>query len=298
MKTVIIGANSYIARNMIQLNHSKHYADKLGLFDYAENHIDSSINYCSINVFSQQEIERAVQGCELIYFFIGKTGTLQGFDAPEEYLDINEKPLFCLLNACRNIAFKGKIVFPSTRLVYKGKKDLLNETAEKEFLTPYAIQKYACEKYLMMYNRLFDIQYCILRICVPYGTLVSPVHSYGTADFFVKQAMEQKRITVYGKGLQRRTLTYIEDLCEILWEAGLNQKCINDVYNVGGQDASIREVAESVAGIFNVPVIEVPWPNNSEAIESGDTVFDSTKLEKILVNVPRMTIAEWLEYKR
>ena len=80
----------------------------------------------------------------------------------------------------------AKIVFPSTRLVYKGKDEPLLENDTKEFKTIYSINKYACEQYLKMYSDVFDIRYCIFRICVPYGSLLDGVSSYGTAEFFIE----------------------------------------------------------------------------------------------------------------
>lgn len=297
MKTAIIGANSYIARNMIQVNAYEQFIEQVTLFDRADEHIDHAENYYSIDVMNLSELEAVVGDYDLIYFFVGKTGTTAGFEESTLYLDINEKSVLCLLNACKNVGFKGKIVFPSTRLVYKGDSKLLKEEAEKEFLTPYAMQKYACENYLAMFQNMYGIDYCVVRICVPYGTLVYPVTSYGTADFFVKQVKEQGKITVFGDGSQRRTATYIGDLCNIMWLTGLNAKCVNDIYNIGGQDVSIREIADSVALIYGGEVAEIPWPASDKILESGHTVFDATKLEELLEYTPRMTIQLWLEGK-
>ena len=143
MKAVILGANSYIARNMIALNARSHFAETV-LCDYQPEHADKAVGYRQINPSRPSDLEEAIAGCELIYFFIGKTGTLNGFDEAGLFTDVNEKYLLNLLNAYRKTGSSAKIIFPSTRLVYRGSKRPLRESAAKTFLTPYALQKYAC----------------------------------------------------------------------------------------------------------------------------------------------------------
>ena len=293
MRATIIGANSYIARNMIRINELFHYAD-MALYDGQSEHIDHVPGYRQIDLSQSEEIEAAILNCDLIYFFVGKTGTLQGFDIPDVFLDVNEKLLFHLLNACRKIKTRAKIIFPSTRLVYQGSESAVTEEAEKQFLTPYAVQKYACEQYLAMYRRLYGINYCVLRLGVPYGTLVQPVRPYGTLDSFQRQAKEQRQISIYGDGKQRRTFTYIGDLSHILWRTGATPCCVNDVYNVGGEDLSIGAVAEKVAAMTGARVIWIPWPVEALKVESGSTVFDSRKLDDLLHYEPTMTVEQWV----
>lgn len=294
IKAAIIGANSYIARNMVQINLTANYAD-VYLYGYQPEHMDGVPGYAQIDLTQEEAVEKAIFDCDLIYFFVGKTGTLQGFDIPDMFLDVNEKLLFCLLKTCKRTKTKAKIVFPSTRLVYQGSEYALAEDAKKQFLTPYAIQKYACEQYLEMYHRLYGVNYCILRIGVPYGTLVHPVSSYGTLDFFLNQAFTNRQINVYGSGKQRRTFTYIEDLCHILWEAGLNSSCVNDIYNVCGEDYSIMDIAEKIAQATASSVVEREWPPDALKVESGSTVFNSEKLDKLLKYSLSMSVDKWVK---
>ena len=293
MRAAIIGANGYIARNMLAVNNMVHYGEAVPC-GHSATHVDGAAGYRMADLSRQADVEQVIEGCGVIFFFAGKTGTVQGFDAPDEFLDTNERLLLHLLSAYRAIGSKAKIVFPSTRLVYKGSERPLREDAPKEFLTPYAMHKYACEQYLEMYGRQYGVRYCVMRICVPYGTLVQPVSSYGTLDFFLRQAWETGQIGIYGDGSQRRTVTYIGDLCHILWQAGLNDACANDVYNVGGEDMSIRELAEHVARATGAKVVEKPWPEEARKVESGSTVFDAGKLNSLLRYESEMTVERWV----
>ena len=227
--------------------------------------------------------------------FVGKTGSANGFEDYDSFIDINEKTLLNLLSECKRTGSKAKIVFPSTRLVYKGKKGPQNELSEDEFKTIYAMNKFACEQYLKQFNQIYGIQYAVLRICVPYGTLVQGARSYGTADFMISKAREGKDILLYGNGEVRRTVTYIEDLCNNLIDSAFSESCLNDIYNIGGEDYSLKEMAELIASKYNVSVEYVPWPDLAMRIESGDTVFDSSKLEKIIGKREFTSFADWVK---
>jgi len=67
------------------------------------------------------------------------------------------------------------------------------------------------------------------------------------------------------------------------------------VFNIAGPDVlSIREVAEKVAARYGISVKSVSWPEMSRKIESGDTIFDSSKLEKILGYQYQCHFDSWL----
>ena len=195
-KVVVVGANSYIARNLIYT--LKKSECVLKLYDRAETQADGNDNYFKIDILNENSVENIDFDCDVIFFFVGKTGSANGFEDYSNFIDINEKALLNFLTAYKRKNSTAKIVFPSTRLVYKGKHGLLNEESEKEFKTVYAINKFACEKYLEQFNIVYGIPYCIVRICVPYGTLIKGASSYGTAEFMMNCATDKKNITLYG----------------------------------------------------------------------------------------------------
>ena len=295
-KIAIIGANSFIARNTFHVLDQKSEDYEIKLYDYAEKQADCAENYRSINILSKESVAAMDLRCDYIFMFVGKTGSENSFDEYDSFIDINERALLNLLNEYRKQGSKAKIVFPSTRLVYKGKPGKLKEDAEKEFKTVYAINKYACEQYLEQYQRVFGVKYCILRICVPYGTLVPYASSYGTAEFMLNKATKGENIIIYGDGSVRRTLTYMGDLCETLIAGAFSVKCVNDVYNVGGENYSLRDIAELISRKYGVGVDYRPWPEVALKIESGDTVFCDEKLCGIIGNMIVSKFSDWILY--
>ena len=295
MKSVtIIGANSYIARNLIQSVKNETLDIRLFLYDREEAHKDGCNDYAPVNILDEGSVAGINFEVDAVILFAGKTGTYAGFDEPEVFVEVNELGLLNVLNAMRKAKSTAKIVFPSTRLVYKGKDEPLLENDTKEFKTIYSINKYACEQYLKMYSDVFDIRYCVFRICVPYGSLLEGVSSYGTAEFFIGKAMQGDNITMYGDGEVKRTFTYIGDICRTMLEGALSAGCMNDVYNIGGESYSLREMAFEVAKKYGVGLEYTQWPDKALKIESGSTVFDSGKLDNILGNLRKMTFKNWI----
>lgn len=296
-KIAIIGANSYIARNVIYTFEKKYPGTEIALYDYSPEHVDGRDGYKQVSILDRSTLKAVDFDCDVVYIFAGKTGSANGFDDYDSFLDINERALLNILTEYRQQKSNAKLVFPSTRLVYKGKSGLLKEDDEKEFKTIYAINKFACETYLEQYRNVFGVRYCVFRICVPYGTMISNASSYGTAEFMLRKASNGENISLYGDGSVRRTLTYMQDLCDVLVEGGLSDECVNDVFNVGGEDLSLREMAEMIASKYGVGVDFVPWPEIAAKIESGDTVFDSSKLESRVGNLTSSRFRDWVTSK-
>ena len=218
---------------------------------------------------------------DAILFLAGLTGTEQSFGRAPSYLSVNELGLLRLLTCLAPYGKDApKVIFPSSRLVYKGSETLLGEEAPKEAKTVYAASKLACEYYLQAYHERYGIPYSVVRICVPYGNLVSGHYSYGTIGFFLKQAEQGGPITLYGDGSQRRTFTHVRDVCAAVTH--LMRSDVNGIFNVGGGNYSLVEVARLIAQKKGVDVAFVAWPEVAKRVESGSTCFDSRKLDTLV----------------
>ena len=239
-------------------------------------------NYKKVDITNPESVTKIDLNVDYIFMFAGLTGTHVGFDNYQAYNAINEIGLMNLLDAIRKSEYRPKVIFPSTRLVYKGVDKPLKESDEKESKTIYAVNKIACEGLLQAYKVSFDIPYSVFRICIPYGNLLSTDYSFGTIGFFIKQAKAGNGITLYGGGHIKRTFTYMEDLCYQIVEGAFNSASTGEIYNVGGETLSLREAAEIVAAKLGTKVIDVPWPERDLRIESDHTYFDDSKIKSLL----------------
>lgn len=293
-KITIIGANSYIARNLTYMLETQKEGCRIKLYGREREHADGLTDYTCVDALDREDVKNIDFDCDIVYFFVGKTGSADAFKDFGTFIDANEKTLLNVMSEYVEQKSSAKLVFPSTRLVYQGACGSLAEDDAKAYKSVYAVNKHACEMYVRLYHEMFDLQYLILRICVPYGTMAPGAISYGTMEFMLKNAGQGKDITIYGDGTVRRTMTYIGDLCRAMIMAGAHPECKNDVYNVGGEEYMLGELAQIVAQKHGVGVRYIPWPELAKKMESGDTVFDSAKLDR-LISYRSVSLKQWIK---
>lgn len=277
MRCAVIGGKGFIGKHLVY--YLQREGHQVASYDIVESEEEG---YTRIDMTDVNSVAAMNLDVDYVFMFAGLTGTYIGFDAYEKYVTINEMVLLNLLDAIRKSPYQPKVIFPSTRLVYKGVDKPLKEEDEKESKTIYAVNKIACEGYLQAYRDSFDIPYTVFRICIPYGNLLNNDYSFGTVGFFIKQAKAGKDITLYGGGTIKRTFTHMEDLCYQVIEGAFAKGSDGEIYNVGGETLSLKEAAEIIAGKYGVKVTAVPWPERDLRIESDHTYFDDKKIQALL----------------
>ena len=294
MKTsLLIGSNGYLGR------HLSIFLDKNGIenqnFDIQPCAFEGIKNYRQFDITNKDAFQNLVPDVDFIFVFAGLTGTADGFDKYQDFVNVNEIGLLNLLDWMRSSGSKARVVFPSTRLVYKGRSNYtLKEDDAKETKTIYALNKLAAENLLWMYQNAFGINYTVFRICVPYGNLFGNVYSYGTIGFFFDKASKMEDIVLFGDGTIRRSFTHVADICKTIYDAILNDGTKNQIFNIGGENLNLLEAATLVADKFGVGVKFMPWPEMALKLESDDTVFDESKLSS-LINTSRIfDLQNWL----
>ena len=294
VENVIIGANSYIARNFIYKLVNDYNCTNFALYGKDDCQVDGFGNYNKVNILDKNDVKNINLNCKYIYYFVGKTGSADGFNNYIDSIDINQIALLNILDQYVKQKSNAKIMFLSTRLIYGDYDGVQEEDFKFDLKSIYAVNKFACEKYLMIYQKVFNVKYVILRLCIPYGSLINGASSYGTCGFMLKKAQKKENIAIYGDGNQRRTFTYIGDVSDIIYNTVINNNCVNDIYNIGGEDYSLIDVAQMIAKKYKVFVENIPFPEIESKIESGNTVFDSKKLDNIIGNLHKNKISDWI----
>jgi UDP-glucose 4-epimerase len=292
-KSILIGCNGYLGRHLAYELDLKGFENRN--FDLQDGPAPGIKNYNKIDISKKEDLEQLNTGADFIFLFAGLTGTADGFDRHEEFIRVNELGLLNLLTWMRENDCKARVVFPSTRLVYQGRKNhALIESDPKETKTIYALNKLASENLLWMYHNAFGIDYTIFRICVPYGNNFGDAYSYGTLGFFLNKAINKEDISLFGDGKIRRTFTHVEDISRIITGVIQLSATKNDIYNIGGEDQSLLEVAQMIAQKFGVGVRFVNWPDMALKLESDDTVFNDEKLRRVADIDYKQNLKKWI----
>ena len=288
-KCAIIGSKGYIGKHLEY--YLKQKKNDVVCYDVVESE-DVNYHRCDLTESVRRIIDLKV---DYIFMFAGLTGTYVGFDKANIFVNVNEMGLINLLNCIRESKYRPKIIFPSTRLIYKGADKALKEDDEKETKTIYAVNKIACENLLYAYRQNFDIPYTIFRICVPFGNMFSDDYSFGTIGFFIRQASNDRRITLYGDGSIKRTFTSMHDLCKQIVEVGMERVSDGEIYNIGGHTYSLRNAAEIIASYYKAEISFISWPERDLKMESGSTYFDSSKIERVMGKIVFESLEELLK---
>lgn len=144
---------------------------------------------------------------------------------------------------------------------------------------PYAIVKNVGEAFFKSYFQEYGLEYTIFRFFNTYGPNQSE-------DFvvprFIKLALNNEPITLYGDGLQTRSFCYVLDNIDTCIKVMQSENCVNDVINVGSdKEITILELAQTIIRVTNSKsnIINLP------ALEEGDMTRrcpDTTKMKNIL----------------
>lgn len=144
---------------------------------------------------------------------------------------------------------------------------------------PYAIVKNLGEAFLRTYHQEYGLNYTIFRFFNTYGPKQSE-------DFviskFIRQSIDNKELPINGNGGQTRTFCFIKDNIEVTLKCLLENKCLNDVMNVGNdQEIKIVDLAKKIIQLTNSKSSITYLP----ALEEGDMTRrmpDISKMKNIL----------------
>ena len=217
---------------------------------------------------------------------------------PHTDLEINCRAQLTLLEACRIHNPRVKVVFAGTRQVY-GRPDSLPVT-ESHLVRPTdvnGINKAAGEYYHVVYNNVFGVGACSLRLTNVYGPRQLIKHNrQGFIAWFIRQVVEDREIQLYGDGGQLRDFVFVDDAADAFLRAGASDACNGQAYNVGGSEPiSLRDLVElliDIAGTGRFRLVE--WPPEKKAIDIGDFHADSSLIRRTLGWRPATPLREGL----
>ncbi len=259
--------------------------------DYGGNlfNVDGIADKVRVNIADvrqQTTMNYLVREQEVIFNLAGQVSHIDSMQDPYTDLEINCRSQLALLEACRRFNPAVKVVFAGTRQVY-GRPDTL-PVSESHLVRPTdvnGINKAAGEYYHLVYNNVFGVRACSLRLTNVYGPRQLLKHNrQGFIGWFIRQAIEDREIQIYGDGSQIRDFVYVDDAADAFLRAGATDDSNGQVFNVGGiEPVRHRDVVEqliSVAGTGRYRFVE--WPAEKKAIDIGDFYADSSLIRRTL----------------
>jgi UDP-glucose 4-epimerase len=239
-------------------------------------------------------VNSLIKGQDYIYNFAAQVNHNKSIEDP-----ILDNQLNCIghinvLMACKNLNNSAKIAYPGSRLQYGKIHELpVKETHSRQPLSMYAIHKNTAEQYYTMFYEHYGIRSVCFRITNPYGPRAQMKTSgYSIINWFIRQAIDDQPITIFGDGNQIRDYIYIDDLIDALVVAVSNPGTDGQIYNVGsGIPVCFRQMAETIINIAGKGSMkQVPWPNNYDYFETGDFYSDISSIKSAINWQPNTTL--------
>jgi UDP-glucose 4-epimerase len=217
---------------------------------------------------------------------------------PYTDLEINCRAQLSILEACRTHNPGIKIVYASTRQIY-GKPDYL-PVDERHILHPTdvnGINKMAGEWYHIVYNNVYDIHACALRLTNTYGPRMRVKDARQTfLGIWIKRVLDGEAFQVFGDGLQIRDFTYVDDCVEALLLAATTDGARGQIFNLGSDETiNLRSLAALLVEVHGSGSYAcVPFPPDRKVIDIGDYYGDYRLIRGRLGWYPRIGLREGL----
>jgi UDP-glucose 4-epimerase len=278
-----IGSN--LARQLVGLGADVLLVDSL-IPDYGGNlfNIEGFAHRLRVNIADVRQastMNYLVRDREVIFNLAGQVSHIDSLRDPYADLEINCRSQLTLLEACRHNNPAAKVVYAGTRQIY-GRPDSL-PVGENHLVRPTdvnGINKAAGEYYHLVYNNVFGVRACSLRLTNVYGPRQLIRHNrQGFIGWFIRLAIEGAEIQIYGDGSQLRDFVYVDDAADAFLRAGASDACNGEVFNIGGETPiSHRELTAMLIEVTGRGTVRfVEWPADKKAIDIGSFYATSAK---------------------
>jgi UDP-glucose 4-epimerase len=295
-----IGSN--LARRLVDLDALVTVVDSL-IPDYGGNlfNLDGCRDRLQLNIADvrdQYSMNYLVQGQDYLFNLAGQVSHTDSMQNPYTDLEINVRAQVSILEACRKHNTSIRILFTSTRQLY-GRPAYL-PADENHPINPVdvnGINKNAAEQYHLLYGRLYGIPVSVLRLTNVFGPRMRIVDARQTfVGLWLRLALENQTIRVFGDGQQLRDLNYVEDVVDAMLMASALPNAVGEIFNLGGEPVSLIDLAKTLVVANGGGAYElIPFPPERKAIDIGSYYANYSKIRSALGWEPKVSLRKGLE---
>lgn len=238
-------------------------------------------------------MNRAAEGCEVVFHLAASVGNKRSIDNPVEDSQINAIGTVRMLEAARAAGVR-KIVLSSSAGIYGELKTLpISEDHPLEPLTPYGVSKLFSEKQALAYAHVYGLE----AICLRYFNVYGPnqrFDAYGNViPIFAFNALGGRPISIYGDGHQTRDFVNVADVVQANLAAARNHGVVGAFNIASGTQLEIGDLVSRV-------IAHVPGPVTVEHVGTrpGDvahSLADISAAHAAFGYAPTVAIDEGLE---
>lgn len=248
MTIIVTGGAGFIGGNFVYYELNNHPEDKIICLDkltYAGNletladaQTNPQFKFVRADIADRQAVYNLfeTEKPDVVVNFAAESHVDRSIEDPELFLRTNIIGTSVLLDACRKYGIK-RFHQVSTDEVYGDlpleRPDLFfTETTNLHTSSPYSASKAAADLLVQAYQRTYKIPATISRCSNNYGPFHFPEK---LIPLMIINALHDKKLPVYGKGINVRDWLYVEDHCAAI-DLIIRRGTVGEVYNIGGHN--------------------------------------------------------------
>lgn len=284
------GAHVTIVDNMLPRQGSN-------LFNIRE--IEDKVRVNISDIRSQLSMNHLVKGKDYVFHLAGQVNHVDSMRNPLQDLEINCVGTLALLEALRHHNRKAKVIFAGTRGEYGASVKLpVDEEHPTNPKGIYAVTNLTAEKMVLVYDDIFGIKGVCLRITNTYGPRHHMMHDeYGVFNWFIRKALDNEEIPVFGDGRILRDFLYVKDLVSCMLMTAQTDDAYGKVFNVGtGVPVSFIDLAKRIVKIAGTgKVAYTEFTQERKEVEPGDYYADISRIRKIVGWFPKVSLDQGIK---
>ena len=248
------------------------------------------------DVRNQLSMNHLVKGKEYVFHLAGQVNHVDSMKNPLQDLDINCTGTLVLLEALKVHNRAARLIFAGTRGEYGSSVKLpVDEDHPTNPKGVYAVTNLTAEKMVLVYDDIFKIRGICLRITNTYGPRHQMEHDeYGVFNWFIRKALDDEKIPVFGDGRILRDFLYVEDLVDCMLLVARTDAAYGEVFNVGsGVPVSFYDLARKIVEVVGSGGVDfTEFTQERKEVEPGDYYADISKMKRLTGWAPRTSLEE------
>ena len=264
MKILVTGGAGFIGSNFIIYMMEKYPDYKIVNLDkltYAGNldnlkSIEKNPNYTFIrgDICDKEIVKKAMTGCDMVVHFAAESHVDRSIDGPAVFVQTNVVGTEILLETALELGIK-RFHHVSTDEVFgtlplDNPEEKFNEKTPYSPRSPYSASKAGSDHLVRAYIKTYNFPATISNCTNNYGLFQFPEK---IIPLFIKNALEDKPLPIYGKGQAVRDYLYVIDHCRAI-DLIIHKGKIGETYCIGGDsEKNGLEIAETILELLDKP---------------------------------------------
>ena len=243
---------------------------------------------------SYERVHAATRGVDVVFHQGALPSVPRSVQDPLTTSAVNVEGTLNVLLAARDEGVR-RVVFASSSSVYGNSGELPRvESQNPDPISPYGVSKLAAERYCVSFARVYPLETVALRYFNVFGPNQDPTSQYAAVvPRFLTAVAEERPISVYGNGDQKRDFTFVANIVDANLLAGNAPGVSGRVLNVAtGRATSVNELADTIGAVLGKEVEREFHPERTGDVR--DSWAEIGRARELLGWQPRIDLEEGL----